>query len=133
MNQPIFGIVTVGLCLLLAGGCSHKDAVVTKEPLETTRKIDKPTVVLVPPTVTSGKVVNTIAAVVNDEIITLYEVNREAQSVIREAETKDKWKHLTVSEVLAYSSNIGTTKIAFMLGDDGLRKALLDGSRTIFW
>ena len=88
MNQPIFGIVTVGLCLLLAGGCSHKDAVVTKEPLETTRKIDKPTVVLVPATVTSGKVVNTIAAVVNDEIITLYEVNREAQSVIREAEKK---------------------------------------------
>ncbi len=35
-----------------------------------------------------AKLINAIAAVVNDEIITLYEVDREAQSTIREAEKK---------------------------------------------
>ena len=51
---------------------------------------------------------------------------RIGDRVIREAESKEKWDHLTVSEVLAYSSNIGTTKIAFMIGDESLRKGLAD-------
>ncbi len=46
--------------------------------------------------------------------------------VIREAETKEKWQQLTVSEILAYSSNIGTTKIAFDLGPEALRKGFQD-------
>jgi cell division protein FtsI (penicillin-binding protein 3) len=46
--------------------------------------------------------------------------------IIREAETKEKWQQLTVSEILAYSSNIGTTKIAFDLGPEALRKGLID-------
>lgn len=46
--------------------------------------------------------------------------------VIREADTKHKWPNLTVSEILAYSSNIGTTKIAFQLGAYKLRQGLLD-------
>lgn len=37
----------------------------------------------------SARVVNAIAAIVNDEVITLYEVNREAQPIIREAEKKE--------------------------------------------
>ena len=36
----------------------------------------------------SALVINSIAAIVNDEIVTLNEVNREAQSAIREAEKK---------------------------------------------
>lgn len=46
--------------------------------------------------------------------------------VIREAETKEKWSSLTASEILAFSSNIGTTKVAFDLGPDSLRKGLED-------
>ena len=46
--------------------------------------------------------------------------------IIREAEAKDKWAQLTVSEILAVSSNIGTTKIAFDLGPQALRKNLID-------
>ncbi len=46
--------------------------------------------------------------------------------VIREAEAKDKWQQLTVSEILAYSSNIGTAKIGFDLGAEKLRQAFLD-------
>lgn len=49
-----------------------------------------------------------------------------ADRIIREAEAKDKWAHLTVSEILALSSNIGTTKIAFDLGPQALRKGLID-------
>jgi cell division protein FtsI (penicillin-binding protein 3) len=52
--------------------------------------------------------------------------------VIHEAETKESFGNLTVSEILAVSSNIGTTKIAFKMGADTLRQGLLDfgfGSR----
>jgi peptidyl-prolyl cis-trans isomerase SurA len=90
--QPLCGFLAVGLCLLLAGGCSHNNAVVKNAPLEATLKSDQPKAdqqkTVAAAAVSSGKVVNGIAAIVNDEIITLYEVNREAQPVIREAEKK---------------------------------------------
>lgn len=47
-----------------------------------------------------------------------------ADRIIREADATHNWANLTVSEVLAYSSNVGTTKIAFMLGDKRLRAYL---------
>ena len=40
------------------------------------------------PNPASARVINAIAAIVNDEVVTMYEVNREAQPVIREAEKK---------------------------------------------
>ncbi len=40
---------------------------------------------------------------------------------IREADSTHRWANLTVSEILAFSSNVGTTKVAFMLGDQRLR------------
>lgn len=43
---------------------------------------------------------------------------------IREAESNHNWSSLTVSEVLAYSSNVGAAKIAFQLGDARLRSYL---------
>ena len=43
---------------------------------------------------------------------------------IREADSRHEFDFLTVSEVLAQSSNIGSTKIAFKLGDKKLRKVL---------
>lgn len=46
--------------------------------------------------------------------------------IIREAESHETFGNLTASEILAVSSNIGTTKIAFKMGDDGLRQGLLD-------
>ncbi|GIL16752.1 MAG: penicillin-binding protein [Oligoflexia bacterium] len=45
---------------------------------------------------------------------------------IREADVHHSWSHLTVSEILAVSSNIGTTKIAFDLGEEKLRQGLND-------
>jgi len=87
MNFPIGCLLTACLCLLLSSGCSSKAAVVKKEPAEATRTADLPRPKPARD-VSSGKVFNTIAAVVNDEIITLFEVEREAQPLIREAEKK---------------------------------------------
>ena len=90
-NQTISVLLFSGLCLSLAGGCSSQGASVSKEPLPATIKVEQPRVAPAPvpvPVGKSPKVVNTIAAIVNDEIVTLYEVNHEAQPVIREAEKK---------------------------------------------
>lgn len=46
--------------------------------------------------------------------------------VIKEAEAKEKFGDMTVSQILAMSSNVGTTKIAFKMGQDKLRQGLLD-------
>ena len=46
--------------------------------------------------------------------------------VIREAEAKEKYGLLSVSEILAFSSNVGSTKIAFQLGQPAVRTGLTD-------
>ena len=53
-------------------------------------------------------------------------VFRVGDRIIREAESKEKFEDLTVSEILAFSSNVGTTKIAFKMGAEKLRQGLLD-------
>jgi peptidyl-prolyl cis-trans isomerase SurA len=72
----------------MAAGCSKKAVVLKKEPAEATVKEEKTKVepAPAPRIVSSGRVVNSIAAIVNDEIITLTEVNRIAQPMIRDAE-----------------------------------------------
>lgn len=44
--------------------------------------------------------------------------------VIKEAEADHKWNQLTVSEVLQFSSNIGTAKIGLKMGSETLRESL---------
>ncbi len=51
---------------------------------------------------------------------------RVGNHIIREAETKEKFGNMTVAEILAVSSNVGTTKIAFKMGAEKLRQGLLD-------
>lgn len=46
--------------------------------------------------------------------------------IIKEAEAREKFGDMTVAEILAVSSNIGSTKIAFKMGQDRLRQGLLD-------
>lgn len=50
---------------------------------------------------------------------------RIGKRIIREAEKDHAQGTISVSEVLAYSSNIGTSKIALMMGDDKLKANLL--------
>jgi peptidyl-prolyl cis-trans isomerase SurA len=88
INRNISALLLTGLCLFMAGGCAKKNVAVIKEqPATATVKPEQPTAT---PTLLgkSGKVINTIAAIVNDEIVTLSDVNHDAQPVIREAEKK---------------------------------------------
>ncbi len=58
---------------------------------------------------------------------------RIGKRVINEADAKHRFDSLTVSEVLAYSSNVGAAKIGFKLGDKALLEILKDfgfGERT---
>lgn len=90
MRLPAFVLLLpVGLCLLLTGGCAKKELLVTKKPETATVRPEPPKTAPSPsPAAAPGKLHNAVAAVVNDEIITLYEVNREAASVISENEKK---------------------------------------------
>lgn len=47
----------------------------------------------------NAAVINAIAAIVNDEVVTLYEVNREAQPVISEAEKRSALDSATRSQI----------------------------------
>ncbi len=87
MKRSVFALLPVCLCLVPLAGCAKKQALVKEKPLPAAVKVEQPVIasqlVSVP-----GKLLNAVAATVNDEIITLFEVNHEAQSQIREAERK---------------------------------------------
>lgn len=84
MNQSRFAILLVCAFLIPVGGCASKVAPVTDEPKAATVKKSEDTAS--PPV--RGRVANAIAAIVNDEVVTLYEIIRAAQPLIRESEKK---------------------------------------------
>ena len=84
MMQRQFAMLLVCSSLIVAGGCAGKDAVLKNEPTPATLKTEQIKVSSAP----RGRVTNAIAAIVNDEVVTLFEVNREAQLMTREAEKK---------------------------------------------
>ena len=90
MMQRQFSLLIVCLSLLFAGGCANMNkTVVNNEPATAATRAEQPTTEPASSTITvPGKLVNTIAAVVNDDIITLYEINRDARQAIIEAEKK---------------------------------------------
>lgn len=57
------------------------------------------TLLFLTPAHASARVINAIAAIVNDEVVTLYEVNREAQPVIREAEKQTTLEEAARSQI----------------------------------
>ena len=85
MKQQTLVTITAVLALLMAGGCAGTDTAVTKEPVAATLKPDQ-----TPPSPDGVKkpkiITNAIVAVVNDDIITLHDVTREALPAISEAE-----------------------------------------------
>jgi len=87
MTQRQFVLLLVCAFLIPVGGCASNKAVVENEPAAATLKADqtKPAPVAPAP---RGRITNAIAAIVNDEVVTLNEINRESQSFIREAEKK---------------------------------------------
>jgi peptidyl-prolyl cis-trans isomerase SurA len=87
MKRTLFALLPACLCLLPAGGCAKNELLAKEKPVGAAVKVEQPQMAPQPITV-PGKLLNAIAATANDEIITLYEVNREAQPLIRENERK---------------------------------------------
>ena len=87
MMQHRFNILLACTLLFTVVGCANRSATVKDEPKTATLKAEdtKPAAT---PAAPRGIVTNAIAAIVNDEVVTLYEVNRAAQPFIREAEKK---------------------------------------------
>lgn len=77
---------TVAVIALYCSGCASTDTAVVKDTASNNPVT--PPITAIPASATSGTMVNAIAAVVNDEVITLYHINREAQPLIRDAEKK---------------------------------------------
>jgi peptidyl-prolyl cis-trans isomerase SurA len=84
MTQPQFTMLLLCTLLIPVGGCANKEALLINEPAAATLKAEQARVVKSP----QGRVTNAIAAIVNDEVITMFQVNREAQPIIRETEKK---------------------------------------------
>ncbi len=68
---------------------------------------------------------------------TKYDVNGGRLQIgrrwITEADMSKEWEELSVTEILAHSSNVGMAKMAFEMGDEKLREGLLEfgfGQRT---
>lgn len=134
MNRHTFILLITCLYLLPAGGCATNEAVTTKEPVAATVKAEKPA----PPVaaaVPSGPVINAIAAVVNDDIITLYEINHEAQPIIRDAEKQSKLddaarsriRHTVLDRLVEKSLTDQKVKeLGITIGDEEVRQAVED-------
>lgn len=89
MKRTVFLLLPASLSLLLSGGCATKQAQVKKEPIQPpAARIEQPRTEPSTPFMASGTIINAVVAVVNDDIITLYEVNREAQPLFRESEKR---------------------------------------------
>lgn len=97
MIQRIFTLLIAGLPLFYVAGCASTAAVVKTTP--EAAKAEPATVEATAKIAVTGTLVDTIAAVVNDDIITLYDINREAQPVIREAEKKSSLDAAELSKI----------------------------------
>jgi len=87
MTQRQFVLLLVCAFLIPVAGCASNKAAVEKEPSATTLKADQTKAAPVA-SAPRGRVTNAIAAIVNDEVVTLNEINRESLPFIREAEKK---------------------------------------------
>jgi peptidyl-prolyl cis-trans isomerase SurA len=84
MTRRQFAVLLLCTFMIPVGGCANKDAVLKDEPEAATLRTGQTSA---PATAAPrGKLTNAIAAIVNDEVVTLNEINREAQPFIREAE-----------------------------------------------
>lgn len=87
MTQRIFA-VTSACALFMLGGCAGNDALVSEAPSAVTVKNDQTGLTATADAHKGRSITNAVAAIVNDEIITLHDVNREALPVINDAEKK---------------------------------------------
>lgn len=86
MTQRTLAAAAAVTALLMIGGCAGNDPAVIKDPAAAQTSGQSPA--SADGTKKPKNVTNAVVAVVNDEIITLYDVNREAQPAFSEAEKK---------------------------------------------
>lgn len=86
MKRHNSAVMATIFALLVAGGCASNDTAITKGKVAATTKAEPSPVR--PVTKDPKLVANAVAAIVNDEIITLHDVNRAAQPVVTAAEKK---------------------------------------------
>lgn len=77
-------------------------------------------------TITIASALENKVATANKKYFCEYGKLKVQNHTIHEAESSKKFEWLTVDEILKYSSNVGTTKIAFDLEYEKLRKTILD-------
>lgn len=87
MNIHTLAAATTSLGLLVMFGCAGNDTVVTKDSAAATLKSNQ-SITTPDEQKKPKKITNAIAAIVNDDIITLHDINKEALPVLREAEKK---------------------------------------------
>lgn len=82
--------LSVGALILafsFCAGCASNDSAIKKSE-EPVAAASLPPITAIPASATTGTMLNAIAAIVNDEVVTLYQINRDAQPLIRNAEKK---------------------------------------------
>ena len=137
MRKIVSALLPACLCLLLAGGCAKNEVLVKKEApaaaIMSVKPKEAPATSAAP-----GKTINAVAAIVNDEIITLNEVNREAQAVIRDKEKKSALDAAELGRIRrAVLDNLVEKKLVqqkikelnIKIGEEELRQAIEDVKR----
>jgi peptidyl-prolyl cis-trans isomerase SurA len=138
MNLNRIGSVFLfaSLVMSMATGCANLNFFAKKEQKPAVVREEKPPVVEPPARIVpTGNVVNTIAAIVNEELITLAEVNREALPLIREAEKKSflddaarsQIKRMVVEQLIEKKLvNQKIQELKIKVGEDEIRQAIDD-------
>lgn len=138
MKRTVFTLAATCIAVCITSGCSTSKQVVKKELTPQAVRTEQPAAVASAPFIASGKVVNAIAATVNDEIITLVDVYREALPVIHESEKKgpvnDAERHRIRRAALdlLIEKKLVEQKIREMnirVGEDEIRQAIEDVKR----
>lgn len=138
MKQRTLSTAVAALALLVAGGCAGNNSAVTSgaststatTALKAEQSEKSPNVQKKP-----QKITNAIAAIVNDEIITLNDVNNEARTALSEAEKKgaltdaDRHKIRLAALDLLIEKKLTEQKIRELnirVSDDDIRQAIDD-------
>ncbi|MDD2271931.1 MAG: peptidylprolyl isomerase [Desulfuromonadaceae bacterium] len=135
MKQRTLSTAVAALALLVAGGCAGNNSAVTSgastSAATTALNADKSPAVPKKP----QKITNAIAAIVNDDIITLNDVNKEARTALSDAEKKgaltdaDRHKIRLAALDLLIEKKLTEQKIRELnirVSDDDIRQAIDD-------
>lgn len=88
MNNNKKNIFLIFMAAMLAAGCSANNKALVKDEQKTVAEAPQKLMTAIPASATKGAMVNAVAAIVNDDVITIFQIRKEAAPLIREAEKK---------------------------------------------